>query len=133
MARYPTWSLRLMTPQRWLQLPVRALTRFTYGCILVHYLARLSRSKSCWLMQALQEIVSSIRNARAEYGVELGRKIPAQIIIADEELSAALQAEMPVLCSLGKLDETQVYLSSLSFSSSSTSSSGFPCCTMMAL
>ena len=84
-------------------------------------------------MQALQEIVSSIRNARAEYGVELGRKIPAQIIIADEELSAALQAEMPVLCSLGKLDETQVYLSSLSFSSSSTSSSGFPCCTMMAL
>ena len=59
-------------------------------------------------MQALQEVVSSVRNARAEYGVELGRKIPAQLIIADAELSSALQAEMPVLCSLAKLDEAQV-------------------------
>lgn len=60
--------------------------------------------------QALQEVVSSVRNARAEYGVELGRKIPAQLIVADAKLSSALQAEMPVLCSLAKLDEAQVML-----------------------
>lgn len=59
-------------------------------------------------MQALQEVVSSVRNARAEYGVELGRKIPAQLVITDAELSSALQAEMPVLCFLAKLDEAQV-------------------------
>ena len=58
--------------------------------------------------QALQEVVSSVRNARAEYGVELGRRIPAQLIVADAELSSALQAEMPVLCSLAKIDEAQV-------------------------
>ena len=58
--------------------------------------------------QALQEVVSSVRNARAEYGIELGRRIPAQLIIADAALSSALQAEMPVLCSLAKLDEAQV-------------------------
>ena len=32
--------------------------------------------------QDLQSVVRSIRNARAEYGVELGRKIPATICVA---------------------------------------------------
>lgn len=32
--------------------------------------------------EALQAVVRSIRNARAEYGVELGRKIPATICVA---------------------------------------------------
>ena len=86
----------------------------------MQFMARLSRSECGWLMQALQEIVSAIRNARAEYGVELGRKIPAQVLIADEELSAALQAEMPVLCSLAKLDEAQVLLCFCTSMSSST-------------
>ena len=75
---------------------------------------------SSWLMQALQEVVSAIRNARAEYVVELGRKIPAQTVIANDELRAALQAEMPVLCSLAKLDEAQVLLCSCTSLSSST-------------
>ena len=69
-------------------------------------------------MQALQEVVSSVRNARAEYNVELGRKIPARLVIADAELSSALQAELPVLCSLAKLDEAQVILCFLSKSGS---------------
>ncbi|CAL5223969.1 g6577 [Coccomyxa viridis] len=73
--------------------------------------------------QALQEVVSSVRNARAEYGVELGRKIPAQLLIADAELSSALQAEMPVLCSLAKLDEAQVSVSSSMDASSSSGES----------
>ena len=32
--------------------------------------------------EALQSVVKAIRNARAEYGVELGRKIPATICVA---------------------------------------------------
>jgi valyl-tRNA synthetase len=32
--------------------------------------------------EALQAVVRSVRNARAEYGVELGRKIPATICVA---------------------------------------------------
>lgn len=85
-------------------------------------------------MQALQEVVSAIRNARAEYGVELGRRIPAQLMIADEELRAALQAEMSVLCALAKLNEAQVILSpsiSPSFSRA-RASSGLLCCALIA-
>ena len=40
-------------------------------------------------LQALQKTVRSIRNARAEYGVELGRKIPATVLAADPELRSA--------------------------------------------
>ncbi len=64
--------------------------------------------EACWWFQALQEVVSAVRNARADYGVELGRRIPAQVVIAEAGLSSALQAEVPVLCSLAKLDEAQV-------------------------
>lgn len=45
-----------------------------------------------------------MRNARAEYGVELGRRIPATLLVADPTLRAALAAELPVLCALAKLD-----------------------------
>ena len=34
---------------------------------------------------ALQSVVRSIRNARAEYSVELGRKIPATICVAADD------------------------------------------------
>ena len=75
-------------------------------------------------MQALQEVVTSVRNARAEYNIELGRKIPARLVIADAKLSSALQAELPVLCSLAKLDEAQVILC---LSSSQSGSLGDAC------
>lgn len=58
--------------------------------------------------QALQATVGAIRNARAEYNVELGRRIAAQLRVAQPELAAALSAELPVLCSLAKLDPAQV-------------------------
>ncbi len=58
--------------------------------------------------QALQATVGAIRNARAEYNVELGRRIAAQLRVAQPELAAALRAELPVLCSLAKLDPAQV-------------------------
>jgi len=34
---------------------------------------------------ALQAIVRAVRNARAEYGVELGRKIAATVLIRSDE------------------------------------------------
>ncbi|KAK9814981.1 hypothetical protein WJX73_003862 [Symbiochloris irregularis] len=58
--------------------------------------------------QALQGIVRSIRNARAEYGVDLGRRIPATILVADSQLRDALQQEATVLASLAKIDHTQL-------------------------
>ena len=45
-----------------------------------------------------------MRNARAEYAVELGRRVPATLHVADAALRAALAAELPVLCALAKLD-----------------------------
>lgn len=48
--------------------------------------------------------MSAVRNARAEYGVELGRRIPATLVVAEPGLRAALAAELPVLCALAKLD-----------------------------
>lgn len=39
--------------------------------------------------QALQDTVRAVRNARAEYGVDLGRRIPATILVADSSLRCA--------------------------------------------
>lgn len=58
--------------------------------------------------EALQATVRAVRNARAEYGVDLGRKIAAIVRVDDPELRAALQAEAPVLALLAKLDAEQV-------------------------
>lgn len=58
-------------------------------------------------MQALQATVGAIRNARAEYNVELGRRIAARVTVAQADLRAALATELDVLCSLAKLDRAQ--------------------------
>lgn len=54
--------------------------------------------------EALQAVVKSIRNARAEYGVDLGRKIAATVRSSSAELAAALEKEKDVLALLAKLD-----------------------------
>jgi valyl-tRNA synthetase len=54
--------------------------------------------------EALQAVVKSIRNARAEYGVDLGRKIAATVRSSSAELAAALEKERDVLALLAKLD-----------------------------
>ncbi|EIE27636.1 valyl-tRNA synthetase [Coccomyxa subellipsoidea C-169] len=59
---------------------------------------------------ALQATVGAIRNARAEYNVELGRRIAARVTVASADLRAALDAELDVLCSLAKLDRAQACL-----------------------
>ncbi|PRW33017.1 valyl-tRNA synthetase [Chlorella sorokiniana] len=58
--------------------------------------------------EALQAAVRAVRNARAEYGVEPGRKIAATVRVDAPELRAALQAESAVLALLAKLDAAQV-------------------------
>lgn len=65
--------------------------------------------------EALQAVVRSIRNARAEYGVELGRKIPATICVAADSTRQALEEEADTLCLLAKVDR-----SGLSFASAVT-------------
>lgn len=59
------------------------------------------------MTQALQATVGAIRNARAEYNVELGRRIAARLAVGPADLRAALAAELDVLCNLAKLDRTQ--------------------------
>ncbi|MGQ9793859.1 MAG: valine--tRNA ligase [Anaerolineae bacterium] len=54
------------------------------------------------MMQLVMEVVRAIRNARTEYNVEVGRRIPA-VIVAGEKL-AIFQSQMDVLVQLAHLD-----------------------------
>ena len=54
---------------------------------------------------ALQGLVGAVRNARAEYGVEPGRKVEGAVLrVRDGPTRAALTAELEVLCSLARLE-----------------------------
>ena len=55
-----------------------------------------------------QELVRRVRNARAEYGVEPARRIPAIVVAADASLLAAAAEESQVLCALARLDPSQL-------------------------
>jgi valyl-tRNA synthetase len=52
--------------------------------------------------QLIQHLVSAIRNARSEKGVEPGRRIEALVQAGD--LAAMLQAEAPALATMARLD-----------------------------
>lgn len=56
--------------------------------------------------EKLQSLVRSIRNARAEYQVEPGRKIPLTVVV-DPITAEDIQAEKDVLCGLAKIDPQQ--------------------------
>ncbi|GBF93255.1 valyl-tRNA synthetase [Raphidocelis subcapitata] len=58
--------------------------------------------------EALKDTVRSIRNARAEYGVEPSRKIGAVVVAAEPGLRAAAAAEAGALALLAKLDPERV-------------------------
>lgn len=62
--------------------------------------------------EALQAAVRAVRNARAEYGVEPGRKIAATVATASPELREALAREAPVMALLGRLDPEQLQFES---------------------
>ncbi|GMH32320.1 hypothetical protein BSKO_00154 [Bryopsis sp. KO-2023] len=57
---------------------------------------------------ALQMVVKSVRNLRAEYNVDLGRKVAATIIVQDEEIRTAIDKELSVLVALARLDPDRV-------------------------
>uniref|UniRef100_A0A7S3R9D9 valine--tRNA ligase n=1 Tax=Dunaliella tertiolecta TaxID=3047 RepID=A0A7S3R9D9_DUNTE len=67
-----------------------------------------STSISHW--GALQGIVYAIRNARAEYNVEAGKKIGGSIVIEDANERASLEAELPVVSLLARMDPSQLRL-----------------------
>ena len=48
-----------------------------------------------WL-KALQDVVRAVRNTRADYNVELGRRIPATIHVSDANLRSE-PASLPLL------------------------------------
>ncbi|KAM3569768.1 hypothetical protein VYU27_008148, partial [Nannochloropsis oceanica] len=52
----------------------------------------------------LQALVRAIRNARAEYRVEPGKKVAAMIQVADPGFRAKLEVERDVLALLGRID-----------------------------
>lgn len=57
---------------------------------------------------SVQMIIKSIRNARAEYNVDLGKKIIARIHVEDAGTRAAVNEELGVLVLLARLDESKV-------------------------
>lgn len=69
--------------------------------------------------ERLQSLVRSIRNARAEYQVEPGRKIP-MTIRAESVTASDVQDEKNVLCSLAKLDPDQFEIEVIVESESTT-------------
>eukprot|EP00887_Chlorella_sp_A99_P007370 scaffold2.g7370.t1 len=60
--------------------------------------------------EVLQAAVRAVRNARAEYGVEPGRRVAATLRVASPELRAALQGEAAALALLAKLDPETLQL-----------------------
>jgi valyl-tRNA synthetase len=58
--------------------------------------------------ECFQALTRSIRNARAEYNVEPGKKISAVIVVATDKWKAEIEKEVRSLVSLAKLDPESV-------------------------
>jgi len=63
--------------------------------------------------RALQALVRAVRNARAEYNVDQGRKVEAAVQVADPVLRAELAAEAAALALLGRLDAEKLSVGEL--------------------
>jgi len=61
------------------------------------------------LVQSLMDVVRGIRNARAEYDIPAGKRIPAVIAAADK--TGFLRQQQKALCALAHLDEQALVLS----------------------
>ncbi len=59
-------------------------------------------------INVLIEIIRSIRNARTEYKVEPGRKIPATIVAGERQVELVLMAE--IIARLATVDEERLYI-----------------------
>ena len=62
---------------------------------------------------SLQSLVRSIRNARAEYNVEMGKKIGACVVVPTDEMKQYFQNEKAGLALLGRIDINELQIVSL--------------------
>jgi valyl-tRNA synthetase len=74
--------------------------------------------------RALQEIVKAIRNARAQYAVEPGRKVPCILVVQDAPLRAVLQQERAIFALLGRVQEEDLTIISAEEQSGALSAAG---------
>jgi valyl-tRNA synthetase len=58
--------------------------------------------------EVLRLIVGAVRNARAEYKVEVSKKVEAVIVVEDRNVREAMRAEAGVLCLLAKIEPLSV-------------------------
>ncbi|KAK2076030.1 hypothetical protein QBZ16_001366 [Prototheca wickerhamii] len=71
--------------------------------------------------ERLQAAVRLVRNCRAEYGVEPGRRVAATTKVADPQLRAALESEADVIALLAKLDADKLTFEDLAPTDASVS------------
>ena len=57
---------------------------------------------------ALQDVVRAVRNARAEYQVQPGKKIAATLVVADDALRATLADEAGAVATLAKVEPAEL-------------------------
>jgi valyl-tRNA synthetase len=74
--------------------------------------------------RALQDIVKAIRNARAQYAVEPGRKVPAILVLQDASLRMMLQQERAIFALLGRVQEDNLTIISAEEQSGALSAAG---------
>ena len=72
--------------------------------------------------QTLQAVVRSIRAARADYKVEPGRKIAAEVQVSDAALRSQLTDMAPILALFARIDPAKLAITQTATSSSSSSS-----------
>ncbi|KAK3268006.1 hypothetical protein CYMTET_23464, partial [Cymbomonas tetramitiformis] len=60
--------------------------------------------------EVLQDLVRSIRNVRAEYNVEMGKKIPVTIAAATPAVRSALDEELDAVAGLARLDTANLQI-----------------------
>lgn len=61
----------------------------------------------------LKDVVTAIRNARAEYNVELSKKISAVLCVTDPTLREAVFSQLDSICLLGKINKEDAKVSVL--------------------
>jgi len=114
-------SLRLLHPympyvteQLWHHIPRSAAKDHTAHALMLANWPQMNDesplvtdSDAIALFECFQALVRSIRNARAEYNVDLGKKISATVV-AGSEILPALEKEAKSLVALARLDPEQV-------------------------
>eukprot|EP00466_Bigelowiella_natans_P017353 jgi/Bigna1/45073/e_gw1.110.36.1 len=98
-----------VTETLWQRLPHHGDALMVASWPSVEGMAALPRSSSAEeKFGLLQDIVNSVRSARAEYKVEPGKKIGASILISDKDGLEAIQQEQSVLAFIARIEESNL-------------------------